>query len=404
MQTFTFSLPTRVLFGAGTVESVGQEAACLGRHALLVTGTTFARRSGLIDRLRGSLSDAGVTVTLYDRIDPNPRVETIDEGGRIAREGGSEFVLGLGGGSALDAAKAIAAAARARHSVWDFTHHEMNGEPTPIAEALPIMQIPLIASTGSETNDTAVVFDEPSRCKASIVSPHLYARVAIVDPTLTFTVPPHYTAVGAMNILSQLLERYLTGDEFSATDRIAEGLVRVIMDNLPRAMRRGEDLDARSSLSWVAVLASTVAVAGRGASMPLLAMAHPIGAHFKVEHGRVVTALWPSYMRYALGNRFRLPQIGRFKRYALLGRQIFGVHETDDEVAAETTSFRLLNWLRGMDMPTDLTQLGIESIEPAELAQLTDQAVVVWGNGRQLPGGLTAEDVENIYQGALRPA
>jgi alcohol dehydrogenase class IV len=402
LQNFVFFLPTRVVFGAGSIDAVGQEAAPWGRRGLLVTGTTFARRSGLIDRLRASLAEAGIAVSLFDKIEPNPRVDTIEAGGRAAREGDADFVLGLGGGSALDAAKGIAVAAVADRPVWEFTRHDALVHPPPVAQALPIVQVPIIASTGSETNSQAVLFDDRARVKAPISSPVLYARVSIVDPTLTFTVPPHYTAVGGMNIVSQLLERYVTSDEFPVTDRIAEGLIRVVMDSLPRAMRRGEDLEARTNLSWTAVVASTVGVAGRSGSTPLLAMAHPLGARFNVEHGRAMSALWPSYMRYALSNRFRLPQIGRFKRVALLGRQIFGVHETDDEVAAEITSHRLVNWLRSMDMPTDLHQLGLQNLDASVVAQLADQAVVVSGNGRQLPGGLTAEDVEHIYEGALR--
>jgi alcohol dehydrogenase class IV len=130
-------------------------------------------------------------------------------------------------------------------------------------------------------------------------------------------------------------------------------------------------------------------------------MAYPLTAHFNLEHGAAVAALWPSYMRYALSNRVRLPQIGRFKRYALLGRRIFGVHETDDEVAAATTTYRFSNWLRALDMPTDLRQMGIEE---APLEELAAQAVTVSGNGQRLPGGLSAEDIEHIYEGALRPA
>jgi len=402
LQNFVFFLPTRVVFGAGAIDLVGQEASPWGQRALLVTGTTFARRSGLIDRLHASLSDAGIAVTLFDKIEPNPRVATIEEGGRAARESGADFVLGLGGGSALDAAKGIAVAALAQRPVWDFTRHDALADPPLVEQALPIVQVSIIASTGSETNNQAVLFDDGAQVKAPISSPALYARVSIVDPTLTFTVPPHYTAVGGMNIVSQLLERYLTSDEFPVTDRIAEGLIRVVMDSLPRAMQRGEDLEARTNLSWAAVVASTVGVAGRTGYTPLLAMAHPLGARFNVEHGRAMSALWPSYMRYALSNRFRLPQIGRFKRYALLGRQIFGVHETDDEMAAEITSYRFVNWLRGTDMPTDLHQLGLENVDTSVVAQLTDQAVMVSGNGRQLPGGLTAEDIEHIYEGALR--
>jgi alcohol dehydrogenase YqhD (iron-dependent ADH family) len=401
---FVFWLPTRVIFGAGAIDSVGDEARGLGRHALVVTGTTFARRSGLIDRLRTSLGAAGVDITLYDGIGPNPRVSGIDEASRLARERGVDFVLGLGGGSVVDAAKGIAVGAFSGHSIWDYTRHEAGLEALQVDGALPIVQVPIIASTGSEANSVAVVFDEASRVKAPISSPYLYARVAIVDPILTFTVPARYTAVGGMNIVSQMLERYLTSDEFPVTDRITEGLVRVVMDSLPRAMRRGEDLDARNNLSWVAVLASTLGSAGRNGSTPVRDMAQALSAHFDIEYGSATTALWSSYTRYVLANRLRLPQVGRFKRYALLGRQLFGVHETDDEVAAETSSHRLINWLKSMDMPTNLHQIGIEELDREEVAQVAEQAVLVAGNGHRLPGGLSVEDVEHIYEGALRPA
>ncbi|GAC1638164.1 MAG: iron-containing alcohol dehydrogenase [Chloroflexota bacterium] len=400
MQNFVYTMPTRVVFGTGAIESAGEEAARLGRHALVVTGTAFARRSGLIDTLRSSLDAAGVRVTLFDELSPNPRVGAIDDGGNLARRASTDFVLGLGGGSVMDAAKAIAAAARTESSIWAFARHDTNGAAEDIAQALPVMQIPIVASTGSETSDTAVVLDETSRTKAWLRSPFLFARVAVVDPTLTFTVPPAYTAVGGMNIVSQMLESYLTSDEFSVTDRVTEGLMRVVMDSLPRAMRRGEDLEARTNLSWVSAFAPSMTAANRGGTAPLRAMAQPLSAYFPIDYGAALAALWPSYMRYALSNRYRLPQIGRFKRYALLGRQIFGVQETDDEVAAETTTYRLAQWLRTMEMPTDLLQLGVDL---DNLRPLADQAVVVSGNGKRLPGGLSVEDVENIYEGALRP-
>ena len=399
MDTFTFALPTRVVFGAGVIDEVGREAALQGRRALLVTGSTFARRSGLIKRLRTALEDEGVFVSIYEGINPNPSVAAIDSGGQAARDFRADFVVGFGGGGALDAAKAIAVRALSDRSIWEYTNHLNNVPGLPIERALPIIQVPLIASTGSETNDRAVVYDEESRTRATLRSTHLFARVAMVDPALTFTVPARYTAIGAMNIVSQMLEGYLVGDEFAATDRVTEGLMRVVMDSLARAMRNGDDLDARNNLSWAATLASTVALAGRADSGPLLAMAHPLTARYDLEHGYALAGLWPSYMRYALSNRRRLPQIGRFKRYALLGRQLFGVHETDDEVAAETTVYRFINWLRGMGMPTDLRDI---PIDPDDMGSLAEQAINVSGDGKRLPGGLTSRDVQHVYEGTLR--
>jgi alcohol dehydrogenase YqhD (iron-dependent ADH family) len=399
VQNFLFTLPTRVVFGPGVIDSVGAEASACGAHALMVTGGAFTRSSGLIDHIRASLDRASVSVTIYDAIEPNPTVSAIDSGGEEARHVGADVILGLGGGSALDAAKAIAVVAACGRSIWDFTRDGAASGSSPF-EALPIIQVPIIASTGSETNNQAIVLNGEERIKAQIGGDKLYARVAIIDPTLTFTVPARYTAVGAMNIISRILETYLTSDEFAVTDRLAEGLMRVVLDSLPRALRRAEDLDARNNLSWAAALTSNVAMAGRGGAAPLSAMAHPLTATLGIDHGAAVSALWPSYMRYALSNRYRLPQIGRFKRYALLGRQIFGVHETDDEVAAETTVYRFTSWLRGLDMPTDLRQLGFDDLPITDLA---DQALRVSGSGNRLPGGLGAGDIEHIYDAALRP-
>lgn len=403
MSNFVFALPTKVIFGPGAVDSVGTEAARLGSRALLVTGSTFARRSGLVSRLTERLSSAGVEVTVFGDLERNPTVGAVDRGAQAARDVHADMILGLGGGSALDGAKLIAASASTSRSVWEFTRHSLDSEPAVHDGALPILQVPIIASTGSETNNTAMVYDEASGVKAPISGDALFARVAIVDPTLTFSVPAHFTAVGAMNIVSQMLESYLTSDEFAVTDRVTEGLVRVVMDSLARAMRHGDDLDARNNLSWAATMASTVALAGRGGSMPLLALAHPLTAQFPIEHGVALASLWPSYMRYALSNRFRLPHVGRYKRYALLGRQIFGVHETDDEVAAELTTYRFVGWLRSMGMPADLSALGTD-IDPDRLRELADQAVLVSGNGRRLASGFTTEDIVHIYEGALRPA
>lgn len=399
MNTFLFSLPTRVVFGPGSVVETGAEAAAAGTHALLVTGGTYARRSGLIDHIERSLTESGVAFTRFDGLQTRATVESINAGGAEARRAGADLVIGIGGGSALDAAKGIAAVALSGRSIWDYTRHRADAEPLPVQSALPTVQVPIIASTGSETNDCTVVLNTEERIAAPITSPTLFARSAIVDPSLTFTVPARFTGVGAMNIISQMLESYLTSDEFAPTDRVTEGVMRTVMDSLPRALRRSEDLDARSNLSWASALASSVAVAGRENIAPLRAMAHPITAHFDVDHGSVVAALWPSYMRYALSNRFRLPQIGRYKRYALLGRQVFGVHETDDEVAAETTAYRFGNWLRSSDIPSSLHALGIADL-PAD--RLAEEAVLVSGNGKRLPGGLSAADIEHIYEGALR--
>lgn len=396
MSIFEFELPTRVIFGAGSIDRVGEEAARLGQSALLVTGNTFARRSGLLEKICASLSDAGVGVTLLDSLEQHPTVTALDYGGQIARGADAQMVIGLGGGSAMDAAKGIAAAAAANRPLWEFvTHRDLQ-----ISQALPIISIPIIASTGSETNDRVVLFDERTATRGTLSSPHFFARLAVVDPSLAFSVPGRFTAVGAINIVSQLLESYLTSEPFAVSDRVTEGLVRVVMDSLLRALRHPDDLDARTNLAWAAAMSSSVALAGRAGTAPLRALAYPVTSTFGVEHGIALAGLWPSFMRYALSNRSRLPQIARFKRYAQLGRHLFLVHETDDEVAAEITTFRFVDWLRSVQAPVNLEFLNATA---AQVPRLAEQVVRMSGDGRRLRSGLRAEDIENIYQAAMRP-
>ncbi|MGI8824795.1 MAG: iron-containing alcohol dehydrogenase [Chloroflexota bacterium] len=218
MQNYTFSLPTRVVFGPGSVELVGREVSRLGGRAMVVTGSTFARRSGLIERIRGSLTAGGMAVEFYDRLGAKPGTGAIDEAAAKAREAAAEVIVGVGGGSVMDAAKGIAVSTSSGRPIWEHVRGD-SGQTSHISGALPLVQVPIVASTGSETSDTAVIVDDCSHKAAWLQSAHLFARVAVVDPTLTFTVPPAYTAVGAMNIVSQMLETYVTADEFPVTDR-----------------------------------------------------------------------------------------------------------------------------------------------------------------------------------------
>lgn len=396
MSVFEFTLPTRVIFGAGGIDRIGPESAAVGTNALLVTGSTFARRSGLLERICAALSESGVQVTLLDSLEQHPTITAIEYGGQVARGCGADMVIGLGGGSTLDAAKAIAARARADRPLWEF----VTDHPLQSPRALPVVLVPIIASTGSETNDSAVLFDDRTRTRATLRGPHLQARLAIVDPALALSVPARFTAVGAINIVSQLLETYLTRDAFAVSDRVTEGIVRVVMDSLLRAVRHGDDLEARTNLAWAATMSSAVAPAGSGGSTPVRDLAHPVTATFGIEHGVALAGLWPAYLRYALSNRYRLPRIGRFKRFAQLGRQLFSVHETDDEVAAEIMTYRFADWLRGLHAPTDLRFVEATSDQVIALAA---QAVRMSGDGARLSSGLGAEDLENIYQAAMQP-
>jgi alcohol dehydrogenase YqhD (iron-dependent ADH family) len=395
MLNFQLHMPTRILFGAGEVEKAGAEASKFGRKALLVTGRSSTRKTGILDRVLNSLKGAGLEVLVYDRIEPNPRAMTIDEGGRIAREEDCDLILALGGGSVMDAAKAIAAVAISARPI----HHYMAGGHTalwkellPITEAKPVVTIPTLAATGSEANSIAVITDWESKEKASIFGPALFPAVAILDPELTYTVPPSYTADGCADIFSHLYEGYLTGEgDAHVQDEITEGLMRTVIRFAKKALDEPDNYEARASILWTSTLALMgVAGAGRGGSFPVHQMEHPLSGHFDISHGRGLAILAPAYFRHVCKYR---PE-----RFAQMGRRVFGIAEENDLKAAEAAIQAVEEWFAEIGVKDTLKQQGI----PREaLSRLAEDAVRVGGRGQGfIPGirELREPDVVSIYE------
>lgn len=394
MDSFELHLRTRIRFGVGELGRLGEEAAPLGRRALLVTGRSFAARGGLTDRARELLEGAGLAVSVFDRVQPNPHTETADEGAAWARREGCDLVVALGGGSVMDAAKGIAVAALGEASAWDYCRgSERWQELYPIRRGLPLIAVPTLAGTGSEANGTAVLTRWSTREKTVMSGSALFPRVALVDPSLTVSVPAGTTADGAVDILIHLLEGYLTGsDTADVQDRITEGLVAVVLEHGPRAFRDGRDLRSRTELSWASTLAlSGVPSLGRGGTFPLHSLEHALSGHFDVSHGRGLAALFPTYAR-----RFR--QV-RPARLALLGWRVLGVTGDDEAVARETVE-RLAGWMADLGEPPGLASLGLD---PGSFPSLAEEVIRLNGHGQDhLPGlpSLDRQGVLDLYQAA----
>lgn len=395
MLDFQLHMPTRIVFGRGEVEKVGAEAARIAGKVLLVTGRTATRKTGVLQRVLDSLAAAGVETVLFDRIEPNPRTHTVDEGGRIAREENCGLVIGLGGGSAMDAAKAIAAVSLSGIPSHEYISGNQTGrwmELLPVNEALPIMTVPTLAATGSEANSGGVLTHEPTKEKGGVGGPALFPKVAIIDPELTFTVSPEYTADGAVDMFTHLYESYLTGEEDAhVQDHISEGLMRAAVEWGPVAYKEPENYEARAALMW----ASTIALigipnGGRGGAFPVHAMEHTLSAYFDISHGRGLAILAPAY--------FRIVAEDRPHRIARLGRNVFGVQEADDRVAAEKTIKAMIDWFKTMDVYLKLSNVGIDR---ESLAPMAADAVRVGGRGAgYIPATrkLDVPDVLKIYE------
>jgi alcohol dehydrogenase YqhD (iron-dependent ADH family) len=394
MHNFEFILPTKIIFGGGEINRVGKEAEKLGRKPLLVTGKTSMRKLGILDRVIFLLKEEGLEVVLYDKIEPNPRVATIDEAGELAKSKKCDFVIGLGGGSPMDAAKAIAARACVDDTIWNYIYHGEGQTFKRVEKALPIMTLPTIAATGSEADNGGVITNWETHEKAVIGSPHLFPKISIVDPELTVSVPPDITSDGAVDIICHVIESYFTATSPAPLqDRLSEGIIKTVMGSLEKALSDPENIEARSNLSWCSSLALSGFVnSGRGGAMPMHAIQHAISGHYDISHGRGLALILPPIMEYTYEHR---PE-----KYAQLAKNVFEIDTIGLPIieGAKLGVKAMADWLRSVDMYTTFTSLGI--VDP-RYEQMAEDTIRIYGRKRgylENPRRLYREDIINILK------
>lgn len=389
---FEFRFPTRVVFGPGERARLGREVASLGRRALVVIGGGSVRRSGALDQALASLADAGVAATLFEGIEPNPRLPTVVRGAEAARQAGADVVVALGGGSVMDAAKVIAAAVLYAGDPWDMMYVGRRRPRLP-ERALPIVTVPTLAATGSEMNMGAVITNPDTTEKTAVLAPCLYPAVAVIDPELTLTVPPDQTAYGVVDLITHVTESYFNGvGGTPLQDRMVEGVIRTALAFGPRAVRDGADLEARTQVQWASVVALNGWVqAGCYAPFPVHGIEHALSAHTDIAHGAGLAIVSPAWMRFAAASD---PS-----RAAAMGRNVFGVDRPDDAAAAAEGIDRLEAFFASLGAPVRLSQAGIAA---DRIPAFAADAIRVAGDGNVVPGrpSATRADVEALLTAA----
>jgi len=384
MERRTFYLPPRIIVKRGGFERLGEEAARLGRKALLVTGRNFARRTGLLRRAVDLLSKAGVEAVVFDRVEPEPSVETVEDGRALARREGCDLVIGLGGGSALDVGKAVAGLLPLPGTVREYLYgREIEGP------GVPFVAVPTTAGTGAEVTNNSVLIDRERMVKKSIRSPHWVAKVAIVDPLLTLTAPPKVTASAGMDALSHAVEGLVSVAATPVTDALALHATRLIYRNLPRAFKEPGDVEARERVALGSHIAAMgFANSGLGA---VHGLAHPVGVVAGAPHGVVCGLLLPVVMEFNL-------QVAKHK-YAKLA-QVMGLcsfPETNPEEAAKLAIEAIRRLLAELGLPRRLRELGLERAQLKEIAENTPSS----GSLRFNPRPASPEDLLSILEAAF---
>lgn len=306
---FELRFPTKIAFGQNSIDQVGAEVREFGDKVLLVTGRSAMKKAGITDKISALLRAAGAKdILLYDQVEHDPSIETVDRGTELAQEHKVDVVIGIGGGSALDAAKAIACMAKNEGSVEEY----QAGREIEHA-GVPFIAVPTTSGTGAEITKNSVLTSKKREIKQSVRSHLMLAKVAIVDPVLTASMPPSITAATGMDALTQAIEAYVTLSPNPVSDTLALRAVSFISQNLVKAYTDGNNIEAREGMALGSMMtAMAFANAKLGA---VHGLAHPIGALFDVPHGVACALLLPYVMEYNLSTRAtRFAQIAEAMR------------------------------------------------------------------------------------------
>lgn len=354
---FVFHMPTQVVFGRGCVRSIGEHVAPLGTRAVLVTMPELP----MADSVRADLEAAGIETTVFTQVKPNPIVPMVDEGARVAREVRAQVVIGLGGGSAMDTAKGIAVGATHDGSVWEYVldYAGETREPTPAT--LPIVAIPTTAGTGAEVSGVAVLGNPNTKQKGPIRNGFIFPRIALVDPELTFTMPPRLTASSGFDAFTHGFERLMSCVSHPFVDAIAQSAMAAVVETLETAVADGDNADARVRMSWASCQA-TMCVAAKLGEAGLHVMGLPLSAHLDVPHGESMAVL--------LGHML-VDAAEYLPDQCLWLAHLFGEEPGGGDIdALASACYRgVTRWLERIDLNIPLTEYGVDEAMCTKLAE-----------------------------------
>lgn len=392
MFNFEYYTPTRVVFGKGTEERVGElvaEQNC--RKVLIHYGGGSAVRSGLLDRVKNALDERGINYVVLGGAVPNPRLSLVYEGIELCNKEGVDFILAVGGGSALDSAKAIGYGVFNGGDVWDFYDKKRAAKG-----CLPVGVVLTLAATGSEMSNSSVITKEEGWVKRGYSSDYGRPKFAIMNPELTMTLPDYQTACGCTDIMMHTMERYFTnGGNMEITDSIAEALLRTVLTNSRILLKNPKDYDARAEIMWAGSLAHNglTGCGTDGGDFVTHNLEHEMGGLYDVAHGAGLAAIWGSWARYVYKDC--LP---RFKRFAV---NVMGVEDagSDEEIAMKGIE-AMEAFYREIHMPTSMRELGINPTDE-ELKLMAHKCAIANGGQKGSAKVLKEEDMLAVYRMAL---
>lgn len=389
MQNFRFICPTNFIFGKDTENTVGEEIKKYGKKVLLHYGGGHIKKNGLYDRVMENLKKHKIEVIELGGVKANPDIGLVREGVEICKKENIDCILAVGGGSVIDSAKAIGIGVYYDGDVWDFFAKEI-----PVKKMLPLGVVLTIPATGSEASNTTVVTNlENGHLKRALSHDDLRPDFAVMNPELTYTLPPYQTAAGGVDIMSHVFERYFTLEpNCDLTDRLCEATLKTMIKQLPKVLKHPDNYEARAEVMWTGTIAHNgILGIGRSEDWGSHMLAHELSAFYDMTHGATLAIIIPHWMEYVYQT-----DIQRFVKYAVdvwgIENDIFHPEETALKGIQKTKEF-----FQTLGMPVSFEDAGIDGEKIEEMAENCTKNGAVGGFVK-----LKKEDCIKIYEAALK--
>ncbi len=373
---FVYANPTKLFFGDEAQKNLAKALLPFGKKVLLTYGGGSIKRNGVYDDVISALKSAGKEVVELPGVMPNPTVEKLNEGIKVARENNVDFILAVGGGSTIDYAKAVSVSAWYNGDAWQRFWVKQE-DPTPGERIIPVGAVLTMAGTGSEMNGGSVITNHAARMKiGKVFGVDVMLKFAVLNPKYTFSLPQRQMVAGIFDTMSHILEQYFSGDDDSTSDYLAEGLMRSVIASSRVAVKNSEDYEARSNLMWSATWAlNTLIGEGKPQDWMVHMIGQAIGAYTDATHGMTLSGVSVAYYRHIM--RYGLK---RFVRFAEVIWGVIPEGKTDEQIASEGID-ALESWIKEIGAASEITSLGVT---PDMLDRIADSTIILTGGYQTL--------------------
>lgn len=384
---FMYSNPTRLYFGEDALTNLGGELAKYGKKVLLAYGGGSIQKSGLYDQIVSVLKDCGKEICEVPGIMPNPTVEKLYEGCKVARENHVDLILAVGGGSVCDYAKALSVSAHCEEDPWEKYYLRMEDVDN---EIIPVGCVLTMAGTGSEMNGGAVITHHAQKLKIGhVFGENVFPKFSILNPKLTYTLPKYQMVAGIYDIFNHICEQYFSGTDDNTSDYLSEGLMKSLIHSSRVAVQNPENYEARSNIMWTASWAlNTLVAQGKSTDWMVHMLGQAVGAYTDATHGMTLSAVSLPYYRHIC-----LHGLAKFFRFAVNVWNVYPVGRTDEAVVQEGLA-RMEAWMNELGVAMNLHELGVTE----EMLESIAKSVFIMSGGYKK---LTHEEIVDILKASL---